>query len=139
MPSFIARLKKAFYGTPTVAGLNAPINIGPGGKVTQVPIAQHVAGRQGIGTKTAARYGHPDADLSLSQIDRLFNGEWVDVTSSWIAALHWDPRTHSLTARLIKGGKEYGGRTFVTPNELAAGSAAGSKGRWLNQIWKARR
>lgn len=139
MAGFISRLKQLFYGTPTVAGAAGPVRIGPSGRVQQVPLDRFVAGRQGIGTKIAAEYGHPDADLSLTQIDRLFRGEWVNVTSTWIAALHWNPQTTSLTARLIKGGKEYGGKTFVSPSELAAGASSPSKGHWLNNIWKARR
>jgi hypothetical protein len=138
VPSWWERAKRSFFGTPEVARIDFRGRIGSAGGTSTPSIPSFVAGRQGIGTKTAARYGHPDALLPVTEIQRLFAGEWVPVTSTWIASLHWDSRTHSLTARLIKGS-EYGGRTFVSPAELAAGASAPSKGQWLNKVWKRQR
>lgn len=139
MDSWWGRVKQAFFGTREVAKSDYPGRIGVAGGLSSVSPSAFVAGRQGIGTATAKRYGHPDALLPVTEIERLFAGQWVPVTSSWIAALHWDARTHSLTARLLKGNKEYGGRTFVSPAELAAGAGAPSKGQWLNRVWKRQR
>ena len=138
MASFLTRIRRAFYGTTAIGRADIPVRIQPGGEVTTSPLAGFVAGRQGTGTKVAAAYGHPDALLPPTEIQRLFEGEWVPVTSSWIAAFQYrmlNPTQGSLFARLIKG-KEYGGSTIISPAELAALASAPSKGHTLNQLWR---
>jgi hypothetical protein len=137
--SWWERLQQGFFGTPTVARTDFPGRISPTGATSTPSTKAFIAGRQGTGTKIADIYGHPDALLPVTELQRLFRGEWVDVTSTWIQKLRWEPTSHQLYAKLLKSPKEYGGRTIVSPAELAAGASAPSKGHWLNNVWKRQR
>lgn len=137
MPGFINRLMQKIYGTPTVSHPSHPTHIGPGGTVSQVPLDRWAAGRSGLGTKIADLYGHPDALLAPTEIQRLFSGEWVPVTSSWIAAFQYillGQESGTLYTRLLNG-KEYG-PTLVGAAEIVALASAPSKGHTLNKLWK---
>jgi hypothetical protein len=137
MAGFISRLKAAFFGTPTVAHPTFPTRIGPGGRPETVPLDRWTAGRQGTGTKIASMYGHPDALLAPTEIQRLFSGEWVPVSSSWIAAIQYDHTNEStgmLYVRLLRGNTY--GPTVVSPAEMAALASAPSKGHTVNQLWR---
>jgi hypothetical protein len=137
MPGFVSKLLARLYGTQTVSSPLYPQNIGPGGGVSQVPLDRWAAGRQGIGTRVAALYGHPDALLAPTEIQRLFSGEWVPVTSTWIDAFQYNliNETSGTLYTRLQRGKTYG-PTLIGPAEMVALASAPSKGHTLNKIWK---
>jgi hypothetical protein len=119
MAGFISHLKRAFYGAPEV-----------------LPIS-HPSSRRGIGNKIAAEYGHPDALILPDDMQRLFAGQWVLVSSSWIDALQYNQFSQtqgSLYAKL-KTGRTYG-PTLISPAEMGALASAPSKGHTINKIWR---
>jgi hypothetical protein len=137
MPSFLQRLKAAFYGTRDVSRMDFPGRIGPSGRTSTPGVGDWLKGRLGIGTKIAAQYGHPDALLPITEIDRLFAGEWIPVASSWISAIQYNlisETSGTMYVRLIRG-KEYG-PTIVSPAEMGALASAPSKGHTVNKLWK---
>ncbi len=122
MAGFISRLKAAFYGTPQV-----------------LPIS-HPSSRRGIGNKIAQQYGHPDALVLPDDMQRLFKGEWVLVSSSWVDALQYNQisQTQGTLYTRLKTGKTYG-PTFISPAEMGALASAPSKGHTINKLWRSAR
>jgi hypothetical protein len=83
---------------------------------------------------------HAPAGLVGEDWDRYLRGEWVEVTSTWIAAIRFqsdDPEVGAdgnFWVRVIRGGKEYGPHRVTFADAIAL-SHVDSKGKLVNLLW----